>query len=37
MMIDDEGRNVKEYGRKNKNIMKTELTKDENKNIKHKD
>jgi len=29
MVIDDEGRNVKEHGRKNKNIMKTELTNNE--------
>jgi len=29
MVIDDEGRNVKEHGSKNKSIMKTELTKDE--------
>jgi len=34
MVIDDEGRNVKENGRKYKNIMKTELTKNENKNIR---
>jgi len=34
MVIDDEWRNVKEHGRKNKNIMKTKLTKDENKNIR---
>jgi len=29
MVIDDEGRNVKEHERKNKNTMKTDLTKDE--------
>jgi len=34
MVIDDEGRNVKEHGRKSKNIMNTKLTKDENKNIR---
>jgi len=34
MVIGDEGRNVKEHDRKNKNIMKIELTKDENKNIR---
>ena len=34
MVIDDEGRNVKEHGRKNKNIMNTKLTKDEHKNTK---
>jgi len=34
MVIDDERRNVKEHGRKNKNIMKTELTEDENKNLR---
>jgi len=34
MVIDVEGRNVKEHGRKIKNIMNTALTKDENKNIR---
>jgi len=34
MVIDDEGRNVKEHGRNRKNIMKTELTMDEDKNIR---
>jgi len=33
MVINDEGQNVKEHGRKIKNIMNTKLTKDENKNI----
>jgi len=34
MVIDDEGQNVKEHGRKNKNTINTKLTKDENKNIR---
>jgi len=34
MMIDYEGQNVKEHGRKTKNIMNTKLTKEENKNIR---
>ena len=34
IVIDDERWNVKEHKMKNKNIMKTELKKDENKNIR---
>jgi len=34
MTIDDEGRKLKEHGRKHKNMRETKLTMEENKNIK---
>jgi len=34
MVIDDEGRKLNEHGRKHKNMMETELTTEENKNIR---